>query len=369
MNPSTGTMLLQADATRLPFADACIDMIFTSGPYMDARTYGIGAQRNCEQWVEWMLDVVTELTRVCNGLVLVNCAGVTRGKRYWPGCEGLMWEWFKRGGNLWRPAYWHRVGIPGSGGKQWLRADIEYVIPFKRDAEWLPWADNTANGHPPKWAPGGEMSHRVSTGARVNQWGHPIATGGTGESIDDVTCGKPRPSHVLASDSERTNKTKAGLVWGGGGTSFGRKQNGEKILPAGKCGKGSRRADGTIKQGGYDLPTIANPGCLIKGIKVGGGLIGSKLAHENEAPFPEALAEWFIKSWCKPGGIVLDPFSGSGTTVAVARRLGRKGIGADLRMSQCELARRRLAEPERATKAKRVVKIEPGELTLFGGAT
>ena len=25
----------------------------------------------------------------------------------------------------------------------------------------LPWSDNTACGHPPKWAPGGEMSHRL----------------------------------------------------------------------------------------------------------------------------------------------------------------------------------------------------------------
>lgn len=346
------TLLCQADATRLPLADASVDMVFTSPPYMDARTYGIDAHRSCEDWVAWMLEVVTELTRVCSGLVLVNCGGVTRDRCYWPGCEGLMWEWWKRGGNLWRPAYWHRVGIPGSGGKQWLRADIEYVIPFKRDAEWLPWSDNTANGHPPKWAPGGEMSHRLGSGARVNQWGHSINTGATVRSGDFIRSTGTRPSHILTS--------KAGQIWGGGGTSFGRTANGEKIKPAGAVVRKAisrqhtkSRADGTDEIQHYTPPVLANPGVLVR-VQVGGGQLGSKLAHENEAPFPEALAEWFIKGWCKPGGKVLDPFSGSGTTVSVARRLGRIGIGFDLRMNQCQLGQRRLAEPPKVNGKRRV---------------
>jgi DNA modification methylase len=39
---------------------------------------------------------------------------------------------------------------------------------------------------------------------------------------------------------------------------------------------------------------------------------------------------------------VLDPFSGSGTSVAVALRLGRNGIGMDIRRSQAVIARRRI---------------------------
>lgn len=72
--------------------------------------------------------------------------------------------------------------------------------------------------------------------------------------------------------------------------------------------------------------------------------MGSKLAHENEAPYPERLAEFFIRSFCPPGGIVLDPFCGSGTTLAVARRLGRQGIGIDIRQSQIDLSIKRCAE-------------------------
>ena len=72
--------------------------------------------------------------------------------------------------------------------------------------------------------------------------------------------------------------------------------------------------------------------------------MGSKLAHENEAPFPEKLAEYSILPFCPPGGVVLDPFSGSATTGAVAVKNGRKYIGFDVRESQIDLSRRRLEE-------------------------
>lgn len=60
------------------------------------------------------------------------------------------------------------------------------------------------------------------------------------------------------------------------------------------------------------------------------------------APFPAALVERCIRCGCPPGGTVLDPFVGSGTTLLVAQQLGRKGIGIDLSPSYCEFARRRL---------------------------
>lgn len=56
---------------------------------------------------------------------------------------------------------------------------------------------------------------------------------------------------------------------------------------------------------------------------------------------PEALLERIIKASSNPGDVVLDPFSGSFTTSAVAIRLGRVGIGIDLNEEYYEMGLRR----------------------------
>lgn len=54
-----------------------------------------------------------------------------------------------------------------------------------------------------------------------------------------------------------------------------------------------------------------------------------KEAFEHPAIFPEALALDHILSWSKPGDVVFDPFSGSGTTGKMAVQNGRRFIGIE----------------------------------------
>jgi DNA modification methylase len=62
------------------------------------------------------------------------------------------------------------------------------------------------------------------------------------------------------------------------------------------------------------------------------------------AVMPAALVEPCIKAGCPEGGTVLDPFAGSGTTLAVAAELGRSGIGCELNPEYIELANQRIAK-------------------------
>ena len=55
----------------------------------------------------------------------------------------------------------------------------------------------------------------------------------------------------------------------------------------------------------------------------------------DTAPFPDELVERCLEIGCLEGGIVLDPFVGSGTTVRVAISTGRSGIGIDLNRKFC----------------------------------
>lgn len=59
---------------------------------------------------------------------------------------------------------------------------------------------------------------------------------------------------------------------------------------------------------------------------------------------PEGILRPLIEYSCPPGGTVLDPTMGAGSTLVVARELGRRAIGIELQEQYCEAAVRRLAQ-------------------------
>lgn len=253
--------------------DNSVDLVFGSPPYEAARTYGIGFNLRGQAWVDWMVERWIEMQRISRGLVAMVVEGQTRQFRWSATPALLMADLHRAGLKLRKPPAYYRVGIPGSGGPDWLRNDFEFIICTSKGK--LPWSDNTACGHPPKFPAGGNPSHQSRDG-RVN---------------------KPRLQREGSVRRERT----------------------------------------------YSPPSRANPGNLIR-CHGGGGHMGSMLAHSNEAPYPEILPERFVKSFCPPSGTVLDPFSGSATTGAVAIKNGRNYIGLEVRAEQIELGKRRIEE-------------------------
>lgn len=64
--------------------------------------------------------------------------------------------------------------------------------------------------------------------------------------------------------------------------------------------------------------------------------------HPTAKPLP--LIEQWVRWFTAPGGVVLDPFAGSGTTLRAASNSGRKAIGVEREERYCELIANRLAQ-------------------------
>lgn len=117
-------------------------------------------------------------------------------------------------------------------------------------------------------------------------------------------------------------------------------------------GDAKRQRDGSVvsgKRGGSPQERYGMRFNIWK-YKTGGGLMSTfKLASQHPATFPENLAKDHILSWSNKNDLVMDIFSGSGTTIAMAERLNRRWIGIDISESYCEIARKRI-EKEKLDK-------------------
>jgi site-specific DNA-methyltransferase (adenine-specific) len=85
----------------------------------------------------------------------------------------------------------------------------------------------------------------------------------------------------------------------------------------------------------------------------------SKFREAHFAVFPESLVETCILAGCPTGGLVLDPFVGSGTVPVVAQRTGRNYIGIDCAAEYCDMAERRLGTPISTSAVRRKSRLHP----------
>lgn len=271
--------------------DASVDLVFTSPPYEGQRTYEDGMpgggkfRLRGQAWVDWLAPLIVECCRVSRGLALVNVSAPVKQYQYTAAVEWLVADLTRIYGVVCGPSpyCWQKgAGIPGK--TRYHRRDWEPVYCF-----CLPdrlrglWCDPLAFAQPPGQAPGGDMRPRKANGERNYE----------PREIDSDTAG--------------------------------------------------RRPHGGRKSMRYKPPKLANPGNVIRAV-TGGNVLGSRLAHRGEAPMPEKLAERFVAWYCPPGGIVLDPFLGTGTTAAVAIKHHRRAVGFDVRPSQIEIAQQRMRE-------------------------
>ncbi|MEU7240272.1 DNA-methyltransferase [Streptomyces sparsogenes] len=107
--------------------------------------------------------------------------------------------------------------------------------------------------------------------------------------------------------------------------------------PGGKLGASRRRSGGNPSVYGGGQQKGRNPGDVWS-------ITTKPYPAAHFAVFPIELPTRCIQAGCRPGGTVLDPFSGSGTTGAAARESDRRYIGIDLNPAYHELAKARFVQ-------------------------
>lgn len=117
-------------------------------------------------------------------------------------------------------------------------------------------------------------------------------------------------------------------------------------------GKGNRRTNTRPSTHNFNCEKVWNdnggsdPGSVIEIANTSSNDIFFKQCKElgitHPARFPIKLAEFFIKAGSNENDVVLDPFSGSGTTCVAADGLGRHWIGIDANEDFCQLSQNRI---------------------------
>jgi len=72
------------------------------------------------------------------------------------------------------------------------------------------------------------------------------------------------------------------------------------------------------------------------------GSVSYKHYHPTQKPLE--MIEWIVNYWSFEGDIVLDPFTGSGTTLLACEKLNRRWIGIELEQTYCDVTKQRIEE-------------------------
>lgn len=267
--------------TEIP--DACVDLVVTSPPYADKRDYGskIGSIPP-DRYVDWFLPKAREIYRILNpnGSFILNISDkVVDGYQHLYVFELLLKLCNEVGFHLVRDYIWYNPATPPN---VYSRGGYGRT---KKSHEYCFW---------------------LSKGA---EWTF---------ELDPIR--KP-----YSKDMQKYLEGK---------------------------GKGDRNQNARPSTHNFDCEKVwsnnggSDPGSVIEIANTASNDVFMRLCKEkgiaHPARFPEKLVEFFVLSGSHEGDLILDPFSGSGTTAVVANRYKRRWIGIDANSDYCELAKARM---------------------------
>ena len=354
-------MFLLGDTVKVLQAmkDNTIQCVVTSPPYWGLRDYKVdgqlGLEKTPEEYVANMAQVFREVRRVLrsDGVLWLNLGDSYAGSAQGWGHDGKQAAWPKQPtnrGSLNQPLTEVKVGFqrpPGyissrqpNGLKPKDLVGIPWRVAFALQADgwWLRsdiiWAK--ANCMPESVRDRPTRSHEYLFLLTKSAKYYYDADAIKEPCLYDVDGTGTAARKARQSDSNKSMPTqeRAGIRPGGlkDARAFDGK-NGDKQRGH------SRRHDGFNDR--WDLMEKAEQCSGYRNKRDVWTVSPAQFPEAHFATFPEKLIEPCILAGSKVGDIVLDPFSGSGTTVAVAERFGRRGVGIELNAAYIQLAQKR----------------------------
>lgn len=342
--------------------DASVDCVVTSPPYWSLRDYGhadqIGLEPTFGEFLAALVAVFDQVRRVLKpeGTCWVNMGdsyaadrgihvpstGLNSAKtRDAQAAGGLGAKPANAGvrpkeimGQPWRLAFalqasgwmlrqdivWHKPNpMPESTQDRFTKAH-EYIFLLTRQPRYF-W-DKAAIAEP---VSGGAHARRPSPAGWAAEGEHRSVAHQTAERHRKVPGNVNPPKGQLAYEAgDERHRTKGGLL------DYAERQR--KLAKPGQ-GIKSNESYASVQVG--DLVSTRNPRSVWT-------MASEPFREAHFATFPSALPRRCILAGCRPGGLVLDPFSGSGTTGLAALELGRRYLGIELNPEYAQMSRKRL---------------------------
>jgi hypothetical protein len=357
-----GYLLINGDSRRLPIDLAAVDAVVTDPPagigFMGKEWDSTRGGRRA--WVAWLAECLAECLRVAKPGAVLLCWAIPRTS-HWTGTaiEDAGWliedrithhfgSGFPKHQSKLKPATedWWLARKPGA---KWLGVD-QCRVPapegltsggcmkprtrsvYAQDPWTMNWDKPRSEEHPAgRWPPNLVLSHLPDCNGECVE-GCPVRL--MGEQGGNRKSGK---AHVL-------HRRKEGQYCGGfrGGDAvdalYGDEGSAARFFPQFDadpflyCTKASQSDRGS----GNEHPTVKSL----------------------------ALMRWLCRLACPKGGVILDPFAGSGSTIIAALAEGHRAIGIEIDSRYCEIARRRLEHPHAVVPRPGKAEFHP----LFGDA-
>jgi DNA modification methylase len=353
--------LYQSDARNLPIPDNSVDCVVTSPPYWGLRDYGTasweGGDESCDhlgipyrtrtgfnkRWSgkEFASNKQGSLREPYKGSC-GKCGAVRKDQQL--GLEETPEEWVTNLVAVFREVW--RVLKPT--GTVWLNLGDSYAHPATKPHSKMRLGMEHASS---AWslreqATMGSLASGLKPKDLVGQpWRVAFALQADGWYLrSDIIWSKPNPMPESVTDRPTKAHEYVFLLtkspryyydadairevaqnWGTRDRTNGKYHNeGTGLQPHSGLTNSNNAESGRNKRTVWEIPTQPYP-------------------EAHFATYPEKLVEPCILAGCPQDGVVLDPFVGSGTTLAVAQRLGRKGIGTDISTEYLQLAEKRIS--------------------------